>query len=164
MSNRKTLLAMTALATLSGGMALAVELPQGQVTRQVIETAFEGYEYIDIRFGRTQVKVEAVDNDTGQKIEAIFVKATGALLETELEAAGDDAGRSGTFVRSLTRDFTDSDDDTSDDDTNDMSTDDDTNDNSGSDDDSSGDESSGDDDSGDDDSGNDDSGDDRSDD
>lgn len=159
MSNRKSLLAFTALASLSGGIVQAVELPAAPVNRAAIEAAFKDYEFIDIRFGLSQVKVEAVDNDSGKKIEAIYDKATGQLLKSEEEDAGDDAGRSGVSVRSLTDNFIGDDDDDDDDQT---GADDDSDDDSAGDDDS--DDSTGGDDDGDDSSGGDDDGDDDDDD
>lgn len=171
MTKRSSFLACTALVAIAGTAAQAqtVSLPSGEVNRTTIETAFADYEYIDIRYGLTQVKVEAVDAETNRKVEAIYDKATGALLSSETEAAGDDAGQTGVVTRSLTRDFTDDgDDSTSDDDGIDDTTggDDDSNDNTGSDDSTGGDDdsndSSGGDDSGSDDSGSDDSGNDSS--
>ena len=139
MIKRMKLMAMTSMMALAGGMAAAqVTLPAGEVTRPAIEQAFSAYEYIEIKYGLTQVKVEAVDNDTLQKIEVIYDRATGAVLKSEIEAAGDDAGRSGVVVKSLTRDFVDNgDDDSSGDDDNTSGDDDNT---SGDDDNTSGDD------------------------
>lgn len=119
MTKRSTLLAFTALVALSAGMAQAQAVAiDGEVTRTKVEAAFAAYDYIEIKYGLTQVKVEAIDNETNQKVEAVYDKATGRLIKAETEAAGDDAGRSGIVTKSLTRDFEDdgADDLTSDDD------------------------------------------------
>lgn len=119
MSKKTTLLTMTSIMALTGGMAAAQEaLPAGEVTRSAIETAYAGYDYIEIKYGPTQVKVEAIDNDALRKVETVYNRATGAVIASELEPAGDDAGRTGVVTRSLTRDFEDSgrDDDTGGDD------------------------------------------------
>lgn len=113
MTMRKTLMTMTALLGLTGGHALAQTLPAGEVTRSAIEQAFAAYDYIEIKYGPTQVKVEAIDNATLQKVEAVYDRATGTLIKTEVEAAGGDAGRTGVVTGSLTRDFEDGRDDTS---------------------------------------------------
>lgn len=126
MTKRIKLMTMTSMMALAAGMAAAqVNLPSGEVTRPAIEAAYSGYDYIEIKYGPTQVKVEAIDNDTRQKIETVYDRATGAIIATEMEPAGDDAGRSGVVTKSLTRDFEDSgrddntrgDDDDRDDDT-----------------------------------------------
>ncbi|MEY4983978.1 MAG: hypothetical protein RIR62_2244 [Pseudomonadota bacterium] len=108
MTRRSTLIGLTTLATLSAGIAQAQAVAiTGEVTRNKIEAAYAAFEFIDIRYGLTQVKVEAVDNDTNRKVETVYDRATGRVIATEMEAAGDDAGRSGIVVRSDTRDFED---------------------------------------------------------
>jgi hypothetical protein len=108
MTKRSQLLGFTALVALSAGMAHAQAVAiDGEVTRTKVEAAYSAYEFIDIRYGLTQVKVEAVDSETNRKVEAVYDKATGRLIKVEAEAAGDDAGRTGIVTRSVTRDFED---------------------------------------------------------
>lgn len=123
------------------------------------------YRSAEIKFAPGQVKVETVTAD-GQVVETIYrVEGDGSLvlLATETGAAeGDDLGKSGVEVKSVTRDFVE-DDDSGDDNGDDNGDDDSGDDDSGDDDNSgsgSGDDESDDDNSG---SGSDDSGDDSDD-
>lgn len=68
--------------SLSAGALHAQATPA--VTQASIEAAYAGYERIEIAFGLTQVKVEAIDAETGQKIEAIYDSLTGAILKQEV--------------------------------------------------------------------------------
>lgn len=159
MTTRSRILACTALVALTGTAATALPL-NGDLSQQNIKKVFGAYEFIEVRVGNTQVKVEAVDNNTNTKIEVVYAKDDGRILSSETEAAGDDAGRVGFDYASVARDFEEDDstgeDDLSDDDADDLTDSDD--DDTGSDD--SGDDTSGsddDDDGNDDDSGSDDS-------
>jgi len=64
----------------------------------------EGYSAVEVTVGRSQVKVEGIRG--GQKVEAIYDAATGAILKQEAGAieAGDDI-RNGILVRQRDRDF-----------------------------------------------------------
>lgn len=144
-----------------GSAAMAVDLPAGEVTRQVIESAYAGYESIEIKYSPSQVKVEAIDAETGQKVETIYDRATGAVLKAETSTYTGPVS-SGVEFQSTSGDFVDSNmgsDDNGGDDTS-GSDDDGVDDTSGSDD-NGGDDTSGSDDNGSDDtSGGNDSGDD----
>ena len=74
-----------------------------------------GYNYIEIKNGPSQVKVEAIRGD--EELEVIYDRATGKILKQETERAdADDRGDSGIEIRSTDRDFLDDDDDGRDDD------------------------------------------------
>jgi len=64
----------------------------------------EGYSAVEVTVGRSQVKVEGIRG--GQKVEAVYDSATGAILKQEAGAteAGDDI-RNGILVRQRDRDF-----------------------------------------------------------
>jgi hypothetical protein len=64
----------------------------------------EGYSAVEVTVGRSQVKVEGIRG--GQKVEAVYDAATGAILKQEAGAieAGDDI-RNGILVRQRDRDF-----------------------------------------------------------
>ncbi len=69
----------------------------------------DGYSYIEIDRGRTQIKLEAVRGT--QKVEIIVDRETGEELKREVEGADDDdVGRTGLRVRDRNRDFLDDDD------------------------------------------------------
>ena len=122
---------MIAGMVLSAGMAMAAV-----TTEQVIsDLQAEGYTWIEVKRGPTQIKVEAVKGTT--KIETIIDTATGAVLKTESEtASAAEQSRVGVQVRDRNRDFLEvgsgddasSDDDSSDDGSDDDSSDDDSND------------------------------------
>lgn len=150
MTTRSRILACTALVALTGTAAVALPL-NGDLSQQNIKAVFADYEYIEVRVGNTQVKVEAVDNDTNTKIEVVYAKDDGRILSSETEAAGDYAGRVGFDYASVTRDFEEDDSTGEDDDLSseddDLSSDDDDTGGDDSDSDSSGSDDAGDDDS-----------------
>lgn len=80
-----------------------------------------GFDYIEIKEGPTQVKVEAIMSD-GRKVEVIYDRETGQILKQENERAeSDEIGRSGVDIDSRDSDFLDDDgDDEDDDDENDQ--------------------------------------------
>ncbi len=79
-------------------------------TEDVIdELRAQGYEFFEIKNGPTQVKVEAIRGN--EKVELILDRETGEVLKREIEAAGDDAGRSGMEIDSRSEDFLGEDDD-----------------------------------------------------
>jgi hypothetical protein len=87
---------------LSAGMLHAQTAPV--VTQQSIEAAYAGYERIEIQFGLTQVKVEATDAETGQKIEAIYDALTGTILKQEVYTVAAPVV-AGTEIKTRDRDF-----------------------------------------------------------
>lgn len=90
-----------------GSAAMAVDLPAGEVTRQAIESAYAGYERIEIKYSPSQVKVEAIDAETGQKVETIYDRATGAVLKAETSTYTGSVS-SGVEFESSSGDFVDS--------------------------------------------------------
>lgn len=152
---------MVAGLVLSAGMAMAAVN-----TDQVIaDLQAEGYTWIEVKRGPTQIKIEAVKGTT--KVETVIDAATGAVLKTETETASlRDQERTGVQVRDRNEDFVDvsgpGDDDSNDD--NDDSSDDGNDDNDDSSDDSNDDNDDSSDDGDDDHGGDDDSNDDSNDD
>lgn len=91
-----------AALVLSGGMAMAALNTEAVVA----SLQAEGYTWIEVKRGPTQVKIEAVRGT--EKVETIYDRATGAVIEREVEVAdGDDVGRVGVEIRDRSRDFTD---------------------------------------------------------
>jgi hypothetical protein len=87
---------------LSGGMAMAALNTEAVVAG----LQADGYTWIEVKRGPTQVKIEAVRGT--EKIETIYDRATGVVIEREVEVAdGDDLGRTGVQIRDRSRDFTD---------------------------------------------------------
>ncbi len=96
----RTLLLCTALI---GAAGMAQAQATG-LTRAAIESAYADFERIEIAFGPTQVKVEAMDAQTGQVVEAIYDRATGALLKQETASITGTVGN-GIEVKSRAEDF-----------------------------------------------------------
>ncbi|MCU0816956.1 MAG: PepSY domain-containing protein, partial [Cypionkella sp.] len=85
---------------LSGGMAYAAVTAESIVA----DLQAQGYTWIEVKRGPTQIKVEAVKGNT--KVETVIDSATGTVLEREVERAdADDVGRTGVEVRNRSRDF-----------------------------------------------------------
>ena len=105
MKLRSKLMMFTAALALSTGMAAAAITGTGVLTK----FQSEGYTYIEVKEGLTQIKVEAVRGTS--YIEVIYDKATGAVIKTESgTASAEDAVQTGTSVRIVNRDFEDGDD------------------------------------------------------
>jgi hypothetical protein len=147
---KKQLVMMAAAMALYGTTALAVVTAEDVVA----DLQADGYSWIEVKRGPTQIKVEAVKGTS--KIEKIIDIETGRVLQTETENADpEDMGRTGVQIRDRNEDFLD---DGSDDSSDDDSSDDDSSDDNGGDDDEGNDDNGGDDNGGDDDEGNDDNG------
>ena len=71
------------LCTALIGAAGMAQAQSTGLTRAAIEAAYAEFERIEIAFGPSQVKVEAIDAQTGQVVEAIYDRATGAILKEE---------------------------------------------------------------------------------
>ncbi|MBP9184147.1 MAG: PepSY domain-containing protein [Fuscovulum sp.] len=151
---KKQLVMMAAAMALYGTTALAVVTAEDVVA----DLQADGYSWIEVKRGPTQIKVEAVKGTS--KIEKIIDIETGRVLQTETENADpEDMGRTGVQIRDRNEDFLDDgSDDSSDDSSDDDSSDDDSSDDNGGDDDEGNDDNGGDDNGGDDDEGNDDNG------
>ena len=92
------------LCTALIGAAGMAQAQSTGLTRAAIESAYAEFERIEIAFGPSQVKVEAIDAQTGQVIEAVYDRATGAILKQE---TGSIAGSvsAGVEVKSRMEDF-----------------------------------------------------------
>jgi len=82
---------------------LAVAQSTG-MTMAAIETAYSAYERLEVSFGPTQVKVEAMDAQTGQVIEAVYDRLTGEILKQETGSVSGPVG-TGVEVKSRMEDF-----------------------------------------------------------
>ena len=111
MKLKTRLMMFTAVAALSGSMALAAINPQALADAYIRE----GYSYVEVKVGPTQTKLEAVKGT--RKVEVIYDNASGQPVKQEFEnAAADDLGRSGIEIENSRRDFLDDDDDDADED------------------------------------------------
>lgn len=81
-----------------------------QVTDAVLAKFQErDFDYIEIKEGLTQLKVEAIRGD--QKLEVIYDRETGSILKQEQERAdADEIGRTGVDFQRRNEDFLDDDD------------------------------------------------------
>ena len=94
------------LAGIVAGPALA----QDMANRVADAFLAEGYDFVEIQQGLSQIKVEATRD--GRTLEVVYDRATGQVLERELELAdAEDAARTGVEIRVRNRDFTDDSDD-----------------------------------------------------
>jgi len=82
---------------------LAVAQSTG-MTMAAIQTAYSAYERLEVSFGPTQVKVEAMDAQTGQVIEAVYDRLTGEILKQETGSVSGPVG-TGVEVKSRMEDF-----------------------------------------------------------
>lgn len=113
------------LLILAASLALSAQTAAAAVTaEQVIsDLKAEGYGWIEVKRGPTQMKVEAVRGT--EKLEFVIDRATGTVLDRETEIAdAEDTARSGVSVRDRSRDFADDDSDDRDDDSADRDDDD----------------------------------------
>lgn len=117
MNLKATLLGLTTIAGLglSAGIAFAAaESLPGEVTADRVIAAYSAtYDRVEVRVSPSQIKVEAFDLETMEKIEVIYDRTDGTSpLSVETRTArhapmGDDA--TGTEVKSTTGDFVDDD-------------------------------------------------------
>lgn len=99
-ASTRTLLLCTALI---GAAGMAQAQATG-LTRAAIETAYAEFERLEIAFGPTQVKVEAMDAQSGQVVEAIYDRATGVILKQETSTFAGTLG-SGIEIKNRAEDF-----------------------------------------------------------
>lgn len=99
-ASTRTLLLCTALIG-AAGMAQAQSTG---LTRAAIETAYAEFERLEIAFGPTQVKVEAMDAQSGRVVEAIYDRATGVILKQETSTFAGTLG-SGIEIKNRAEDF-----------------------------------------------------------
>ncbi len=89
-----------------GGMALAAV----NTDALVADLQQQGYSWIEVKRGPTQIEVEAVRGT--EKIETVYDIATGEILDHEIDRASRrEQNRTGVKVRDSLRDFEDRDDD-----------------------------------------------------
>src|SRR5690606_33832333 len=70
----------------------------------------QGYSWIEVKRGPTQIEVEAVRGEV--KIETVYDAATGTVLDHDTDRASRrEQGRTGVDIRDTARDFEDRDDD-----------------------------------------------------
>jgi len=101
----KTIVITTTAVLFSAGMAASQDLADQLLT----QFQADGYEYIEIQRGLSQIKVEGIRS--GMETEIVYDAVTGAVLSTEVgRADSDDIGRTGFEIRTRARDFTDDDD------------------------------------------------------
>ena len=111
MSIKSSLLITTAALAVGSSVAYA------DVTADQLAAAYADYDYVEIKTGLTQIKVEATSGN--RTLEVIYDISTGEILRSEVETAGDDAGRVGVEFDSEDEDFIDDDERDDDDDEND---------------------------------------------
>ena len=111
MARIKSLTAIALALAVSGAAATAAVTTESVVR----EFQADGYGWIEVKKGPTQMKVEAVRGT--EKVEVVIDIASGDVLERETETASlRDQGRTGVQVQDRARDFTGRDDDSDDDD------------------------------------------------
>jgi len=111
MKLRSKLMLFTAVMALSTGMAAAA------ITRGDVVSTYQtqGYTYIEVKDGPTQIKVEAIKGST--YIEVVYDKVSGEVVSTESgTASAEDAAQTGVSVSTVDRDFEVGDDGHDDDD------------------------------------------------
>lgn len=98
----------TMLTGIAAGIVLATAAQADQFTDRIVsDLQGKGYDYIEIKEGVGQVKVEAVRGSS--KIEVVYDRATGDILKQERGVAGsDDRNRSGVEISTRSRTFVDS--------------------------------------------------------
>jgi hypothetical protein len=108
----------TTLLSTTAALALATSpvFAQSATDQIVADLQSQGFTYVEVKEGPSQIKAEAVRD--GTKLEVIYDSATGEILKQESEAAeGEYAQRTGVEIDSDDEDFLDDDDmDESDDD------------------------------------------------
>lgn len=108
MSIKTTLITTTALAAFGASVAFA------DITAQQLADAYSDYDFVEIKTGPTQIKVEATRGD--QTLEVVYDIATGEIVKSEVTSAdADDRGRTGVEFDTEDEDFSDESDDEEDD-------------------------------------------------
>ena len=101
----------TTLLSTTAALALATSpvFAQSATDQIVADLQSQGFTYVEVKEGPSQIKAEAVRD--GTKLEVVYDSATGEILKQETEAAeGDYATRTGVEVDSDDEDFLDDDD------------------------------------------------------
>ena len=103
MKLKTTLMMFSAALALSAGMAFA-----GAVTGQGLADQYtaDGYTYVEVKVGPTQIKVEAIKD--GTITEVVYDAATGEIIDQESRAAGaGELGQTGVDISTVDHDFDD---------------------------------------------------------
>lgn len=75
----------------------------------------EGYDFVEVKVGPTQTKVEAIRGT--REVEVVYDNVSGEIIDRETDVADtQDQGRTGVQIRTVGRDFEDRDDSFDDDD------------------------------------------------
>jgi hypothetical protein len=107
----------TRLMTFTAAIALSASMAHAAIDVRSLADSYvaEGYSYVEVKVGPTQVKVEAVR--AARMIEVVYDSATGAVIDWEEEAVDDDyAGLTGVEISEEDEDFEDRDDEDDEDD------------------------------------------------
>lgn len=116
MSLKSKLIASTAF------LALGASIAHAEITADQLAAAYAEYDYVEVKTGPTQIKVEATSGN--RTLEVVYDRATGEIIQSEIETAdADDRGRRGVEFDNEDSNFVD--DDENDDDENDDDEDDD---------------------------------------
>ena len=102
----------TRLMLFAAAAALSVNMAHAAISGTDLAQAYlsQGYDYVEVKVGPTQSKVEARKGSA--KVEVVYDNETGSILKQEQEVAdGDDLGKTGSEIRTVERDFEDGDDD-----------------------------------------------------
>lgn len=102
----------TRLMLFAAAAALSVNMAHAAISGTDLAQAYlsQGYDYVEVKVGPTQTKVEALKGSA--KVEVVYDNETGSILKQEQEVAdGDDLGKTGSEIRTVERDFEDGDDD-----------------------------------------------------
>ena len=106
MKLKSRLMLYTAAVALSANMAFAAIDPSALADAYLAE----GYDYVEVKVGPTQTKVEAIKGTT--KVEVIYDNETQAIIKKEQDTAdSDETGKVGKEVKTVKDDFEDGDDD-----------------------------------------------------
>lgn len=96
---------MKKLLLLTAGMMLSAGMAAASITAEQLVAAYQaqGYTTIDVTTGVSQIKVEAVLNQT--QVEVIYDMATGAILNQEQSVAGANDANQGVEIATANADF-----------------------------------------------------------
>lgn len=99
----------TKLMMAASALLVSATMAYGAITSDQLAAQYQadGYSYITIKTGVTQIKVEAVKN--GTRYEVVYDIETGAAIDTSTHAIGPiTTPDPGVIVRAVSRDFEDS--------------------------------------------------------
>lgn len=91
----------------TAALAVGSSVAHADVSADQLAAAYADYDYVEIKTGLSQLKVEATNGN--RTLEVIYDISTGEILKSEVEAAGDNAGRVGVEFDREDEDFLDDD-------------------------------------------------------